>query len=227
LEKAQILHRLIQFGLHEDSIVKNHLSLLQIPGTLDHLEAYVKIAELEPETKSVIYSKTMAFSTVRLLIQTRVAERRLLLPLLQSLGQNKQRELLQNLLELSKRDGISIQNILEAEDAQKITEDQNLSSLQKADEIRNLIQRKRYPTFTAWENTFKSQKKDLDWPEDIKIEPSPFFEGETFTVQFAFKDLDEYRIKMAKLNQAATDGKISQLLTSASQKKSSPSKKDE
>ncbi|MGB3863506.1 MAG: ParB N-terminal domain-containing protein [Candidatus Aminicenantaceae bacterium] len=221
LEKAQILSRLIQLGIPEKGVVKDHLFRLEIPQTLNHLDTYLRIAALDPETKAAIHSKNMVFPVVQLLTEYSEEERRLLLFFLHPLGQNKRRELLQNLLEIAKRDRIPIQNILTGEDVHGIASDQNLSPLQKAEEIRNLIQRKRYPTLSTWKDMFKSHKKDLEWPNDIKIEPSPFFEGEEFTVHFTFKDLDEYRKKLTKLNQMASDEKISRLL------KFSPEKKDE
>lgn len=221
LEKARILSRLIQLGIPEYDVVKDYLFRLEIPQTLNHLDTYLRIAALDPETKAAIHSKNMVFPVVQLLTGYSEEERHLLLFFLHPLGQNKQRELLQNLLEIAKRDRISVQNVLTGEDVKRIASDQNLSPLQKAEEIRNLIQKKRYPTLSTWKDTFKSQKKDLEWPNDIKIEPSPFFEGEEFTVHFTFKDLDEYRKKLTKLNQLASDEKILQLL------KFSPEKKDE
>lgn len=221
LEKAQILRRLIQLGVPENAVVKDYLSPLGIPKTLNHLDIYLCISALDSETKAVIHSKNMAFPVVKLLIEYSEEERQLLLSFLHPLGQNKQRELLQNLLELSKRDRRSVQDILSGWETQKISADQNLSPHQKAEKIRNLIQRQRYPALSTWKDAFESQKKDLEWPDDIKIEPSPFFEGQEFSVQFTFKDFDEYRKKLNKLNQVASEEKISQLL------KSSPKKKDE
>jgi hypothetical protein len=218
LEKAQILNRLIQLGVPEDAVVKDHLSLLKIPQTLNQLHTYLRIAALDPETKEVIHAKNMVYPVVQLLTDYCEEDRQILLSFLYPLGQNKQKELLQNLLEITKRDRISVQNILTGEDAQNITSDQNLSPHQKAENIRNLVQRKRYPTLATWKDTFKSKKKELSWPDDIKIEPSPFFEGEDFEVRFSFKDFDEYGKKLTKLNDLASDEKISALLKSSPEK---------
>jgi hypothetical protein len=221
LEKAQILSRLVQLGIPEEGLVKNQLSLLEIPQTFNHLDIYLRIAALDPETKAAIHSKNMAFPVVKLLTEFSEEDRRILLSFLQPLGQNKQKELLEDLLEISKKDCIPVQNILTGVDIQRTASDPNLSLLQITEEIRNIVHRQRYPTLSIWKDTFKSRKKELKWPHDIKIEPSPFFEGEEFTVQFTFKDLYEYRTKLIKLNELASDEKISRLL------KSSPKKKDE
>jgi ParB-like chromosome segregation protein Spo0J len=221
LEKAQILSRLIQLGVPKDAVVKDHLSRLQIPQTLNHLDTYLRIAALDPETKDVIHSKNMPFPVVELLTDYSEEERQVLLPFLNPLGQNKQRELLQNLMEITKRDRISVQKIFAGEEARKTRADKNLSPLQKAEEMRSQIQRKRYPTLSIWRDTFKSEKKELEWPDDIKIEPSSFFEGQEFTVQFSFKNLEEYRKKLTKLERVASEKKVSRLL------KFAPKKKDE
>jgi hypothetical protein len=212
LEKAQILHRLNQLGVPPSTVVKGHLSRLEIPQTLNHLEVYLHIAALDPETKKVIHSKNMGYPIVALLTEYSEADRHLLLPLLLPLGQNKQKELLQNLLEISKRDHIPVQNLLSTEVIQRITSNPNFTPIQKATEIRNHFQKQRYPTLAGWENSFQTEKKNLAWPDDIKIEPSPFFEGEEFTVRFTFKDFNEFKTKLAKLNDLASSTEISQLL---------------
>ncbi|MGD9346756.1 MAG: ParB N-terminal domain-containing protein [Candidatus Aminicenantes bacterium] len=220
LEKARILSRLMHLGLSEREIVNDHLSLLDIPQTPKYLDAYLQIAALDTETKAVIHSKNMTYPVVELLTEYSEEERRLLMPLLLSLGQNKQKDLLRNLLEISKRDRNPVKNILKGADIQKATKDQNFSALQKADTIRSLIYKQRYPTLAAWTEAFAFQKKNLEWPDGIKIEPSPFFEGEVFKVWFAFKDVEEFQTKLAQLNELVSDEKIARLL------KSSP-KKDE
>lgn len=212
LEKAQILNRLIQLHVPENVLVKDDLPQLDIPPTLHHLDTHLRIAALDSETQALIHAKGMGVPAVQLLTELSEEERRLLMPFLKPLGQNKLREFLQNLLEISKRDRIPIKNFLAGNDIQKTVADQNLSPLQKAEEIRNQIQKQRYPNLSAWKETFASRKKDLDWPDDIRIEPSPFFEGDDFSVQFTFKDIDEYTTRLAQLNELASDAKVSQML---------------
>lgn len=218
LEKARILIRLVQFGVSENDIIKHDLPLLEIPQTIHYLDKYLLIAALDPETKSIIHSKNMGFPVAQLLTKYGEEERRLLIPFLHALGQNKQRELLQNLLEISKRDHIPIQSILAGQEIQRTAMAHNLSPLQKAEEIRKQIHKKRYPALSSWVDSFKSRKRGLDWPDDIKIEPSPFFEKEEFEAQFTFKDFDEYRTKLTQLNELASEGKVSQLLEFFSKK---------
>ena len=92
LEKAQLLNRLIQLGVPRDAVVKDYLSRLQIPQTLSHLDTYLRIAALDPETKEVVHSKNMPFPVVELLIDYSEKERKILLPFLIPLGQNPQED---------------------------------------------------------------------------------------------------------------------------------------
>ncbi len=215
LEKAEIVKRLIRFGVSEKVVVRDYLSLLAIPQTMNHLDTYLRIVSLEPETKEFVHEKGVGFPVLKLLVFYSEEERRILLPLLRPLGQNKQQDLLRNLLEISKRDGIPARDVLGAEDIQEISAKENLSPLQIAEQIRNLVLRKRYPTLFAWKDAFETQKKALGWPVDIRIEPSPNFEDEEFTVHFSFKTFDEYMERLAKLNVFASQEKIVPLLRSS------------
>jgi ParB-like chromosome segregation protein Spo0J len=215
LEKAEIVKRLIRFGVSEKVVVRDYLPLLVIPQTMNHLDIYLRIVALEPKTKRFVHEKGVGFPILQLLVDYNEEERRILLPLLRPLGQNKQKDLLQNLLEISKRDGIPARNILRAGDIQEISARENLSPMQIAEQIRNLVLRRRYPTLFAWKEVFETQKKAMEWPKDIKIEPSPNFEDEEFTVHFSFKTFNEYMEKLVKLDLLASQEKIVSLLRSS------------
>jgi len=218
LEKAQILTRLIQVGIPESEVVKGYLTLLDIPRTPNHLDTFLHIAALDAETKEFIHSKNTIYPVAELLTEYSEEQRRLLLPFLHPLGQNKQKELLRNLLEISKRDRNPIENILKDAQIQKVSQDPNLSPLQKADAVRTLVYRRRYPTVSAWTDSFRSSKKDLEWPDGIQIEPSPFFEGEEVEVRFAFKNIDEFKGKLNKINELSSNETIAKLLQASPKK---------
>lgn len=218
LEKARILERLIHFGIPENLVVRDYLPLLAIPQTINHLDIYLRIDSLDPETKVFVHEKNMTFPVLRILVEFSEEERGRLLPLLRPLGQNKQKDLLQNLLESARRDGLPALDLLKAKDIQEIAAAENLSPLQIAERIQNLIFRKRYPTVSKWKDAFESHKKEMGWPEEIKIEPSPNFEDDRLTICFSFQDLDEYAERVAQLNDLGSRKKILRLFQSSPEK---------
>ncbi len=201
LEKAEILTRLKRFGEDEKRIIQHYLPLLDIPATLPYLDTYLAFSQFEPEVKKAIHEKNMSFLSVKPLVEFSSQERKQLLPLLLPLGQNKRRELLEDILEVSRKRDTPVQKILLSSEFQTIQESEALTPLQKADSIRLLLRKKRYPELSSMQDSFESLLRKIDWPEEIAISPSPFFEEEDFTVRFTFKSGEQLKAGLLKLEE--------------------------
>ena len=106
LESAEILKKLKGFGVEEQTLLENYLPLFGIPQTLSYLDAYLTTAEFEIVTKEFIHIKKPSFAVIQYLTELNKEERGALIPHLKYLSQNKQKELLELLLEISKRDNV-------------------------------------------------------------------------------------------------------------------------
>jgi len=188
LEKAEILASLKRLGEDEKRIIQHYLPLLDIPATLSHLDSYLSFSQFEPEVKKAIHEKNMSFLSVKPLVELSSQERERLLPLLLPLGQNKRRELLEDILEVSRMNNTPVQKTLLSPEIQAVQESETLTLLQKADRTLLLLRKKRYPALSSMQDSFESLLRKMDWPEEIRISPSPFFEEEDFTVRFSFKN---------------------------------------
>ncbi len=204
LEKAKILRKLKKLGEKEQKIIRHYFPLLNIPQTSYHLDLYLAISRFSKDVKSFIHQKNMSLASIEVFAEFNSRERKLLLPLLQPLGQNKRQELLEDLHEISLRDGVSAQEILTSEGMGKILHSEKFSFLQKSDRIRQWLRRKRYPRLSSHKEALKLALRKSKWPEDISIEPSPFFEEEALTVRFRFKDKEELRSLLARLQQISS-----------------------
>ncbi|MFQ6109523.1 MAG: ParB/RepB/Spo0J family partition protein [Candidatus Aminicenantales bacterium] len=211
LEKAEILRKLERLGEEEGRIIRNYLPLLDIPQTVYYLELYLKISRLESQTKAFIHEKKMPPPNVEWLVRFKRRERELLLPLLRPLGQNKQKEVLEDLWHVSLREGIPAERILKSEQVMTILESERLSPLQKSDRLRQVLRRRRYPQLTSWEKAFQNSLEKAGWPEEISIEHAPFFEEEEMTVRFRFRDEEEFRSCVQRLQKVASRGEFSRL----------------
>ena len=204
MEKAEILAKLKRFGEDEERIIRHYLPLLDIPQTLSQLDDYTALAKFDPDVKKVIIEKNMSFPSLKLLLQFTRQDQKRLLPLISPLGQNKRREILEDVLEISKRNDIPVQRLFLSEEIQAILTDSSLSSVQKADRVRLLLRKRRYPTFSSWTDSFDSVLKTLGWPKDITVLPSPFFEEEHFTVQFTFENLKQFKANLSRLEELSS-----------------------
>jgi ParB family chromosome partitioning protein len=199
LEKAEILARLKRFGEDERRIIRHFMPLLDIPATLASLDTYLAFSQFEPELKKAVHERNMSFPSVKPLIEFSSRQRKQLLPLLLPLGQNKRRELLEDILEVSRKNDTPVHKILLSPEIQAVQESETLTSLQKADSIRLLLRKKRYPALSSMQDSFESLLRKIDWPEEIMISPSPFFEEEDFTVRLTFKNEEQLKAGLLKL----------------------------
>ena len=211
LEKAEILSRLKKFDEDKKKIIRHFMPLLNIPSTLSHYESFLAFSQFEAEVKRIIYEKNMPFSSAKLLAGFAPQERRLLLPLLSPLGQNKVKEILEDLKEISKKNDIPAKKILSSKEIQDIMGSERLSLLQKADKIRLFLKRRRYPTLSSWKESFDSLLKKLQWPKNIMVKPSPFFEEENFSINFAFGNSEELKTNLLKLQKLASKEEFSKI----------------
>jgi hypothetical protein len=216
LEKAVILQKLKSFGLSEMILLDTYCPLFGIPQTLSHLDAYLVMAEFDSETKDFIHTKNVSYPVIPLLMELNNEERSALLPHLKHLGQNKQKEFLEFLLETSKRDNISVLEILASGALANAINSTSLSPFQKADKIRLLLKKRRYPSLSAQKDAFESSLKKIDWPRDIAIDHSPFFEGEDISIRFTFTNSIEFKEKVQRLQTIASANRIAELLKSLS-----------
>jgi hypothetical protein len=106
-------------------------------------------------------------------------------------GLNTQREILQLVLEIARRDGIPLREVvadpllLAAMD----TAGNDPNRVTRA--VRRFLRRRRFPTIDAAERNFERLRRNLPLGDGLKIEPPRDFEGTQFHLGFSFETLEE------------------------------------
>ena len=208
LERAEIVCRLKGFVEDERQLVKEYLPLLRISPTLPYLDLYTKISQLEPSWKKVIHDKKMSLFSVELLTDFDASERDLLMPLILPLSQNKQRQVLGDLIQISRKEEISLKKILEAQRIQSVLRSEKLTPLQKAERVRLLLRKQRYPSLSAWKESFNASLKRAGLSKEVTLESSSFFENGEFMVSFSLRDKEEFSKRLAKLQKLISDEEL-------------------
>jgi ParB family chromosome partitioning protein len=204
IEKAEIIRRLKGFGVEKNQIIRNYLPLLDIPADSSVYEMYLSLAGFDSELKKFVYEKGVPFSILQTWTELKPEARRLVMPILMPLGQNKQKEILEDLQEISQRENIAAEDILKTVEILNVQSSENLSPLQKADKIRALLRKRRYPSFSSWKESFDSTLRKMHWPKEIALKHSPFFEDEDISVTFSFKNKKEFEENILKLKRMAS-----------------------
>jgi len=211
LEKAEIIKKLKGFGEEERKIIRFYLPLLGLPAANYYFKIYLKFSDFEPEFKVFIHEKNMSFHCLELSANFDSWERKLLIPWLRVVGHNKQKEILEYLHEISVRDGLIAKHLLNSKEIKEIANSKNLSPLQKANKLRLFLRKKRYPKLHSLQLAFNSWLKKISWPKQVEIDHTPYFESDELKVNFKFKNKQEFKNNLLKLQKVVNQEKFSEI----------------
>jgi hypothetical protein len=213
LEKAEIVARLDAFGMAGSKIMKDILPLLQIPPTAFYLDSFLSISRLDSIAKKAIAAKNLPFPIARMLAEFQTEDLEKIIPLLLPLGQNKQREVLEDLLEISKRKNIFPRHILETPGIRAVLQSSKWPPVQKSERVRLALRRERFPHLTAWEESFQSALRELGWPRGISLEPAAYFETDDMEASFRFKGEKEFQARLRQLLDVSSRQEFQKIFT--------------
>jgi hypothetical protein len=107
------------------------------------------------------------------------------------LGLNRQRELLDWLTSISRRENVPLRKLLDEEPIVEVIQNPDLDRKQKGHLLRHYFRRRRYPAMVDIETRFHKAIKSLHLGNGIRLEPPPYFEGTTYSLRIDFNDPDE------------------------------------
>jgi len=109
------------------------------------------------------------------------------------------KELSEHILDISKRDGISAKQIINAGSVKQITI-MTCSRKIKIEKIRRLLRTKRYPSLTAKENELKTALKKLALPQNMALRYPENFEGKKVSLTVRFESVAELLKAIAEID---------------------------
>lgn len=175
-DKVQLARTSSSLGLPDNlSLIKKIIRISYLPEIIQNAvsEGWISLAmamELDNiEKEAAVYTATLFRS-----LKT---------------GLNKQREIVTNLLEIAKREEITIKDIVDDEHFQGIVNDPDSDTAKKSHSVRNYLKERRFPEISKAEKKFRSRLKTLKLNNHMKLIPPKSFEGEYFELNFRFKDL--------------------------------------
>jgi len=208
VEKAQILEKLFSFGVAEREVIDRYLPLVGLQPNVRILKQVIGLVGLERGLREYLARENLSLSTSILFSSLDQEGQEAILPLLEALrpGENRVKEIITFLREISLRDGVSVSFLLASEEIGKIFDDQETPRPQRIEQLRRIFKEMRFPQLTAMEGKFTDYKRSLSLPPQISFHPPPFFEGEEFRMELRFKDFATFRKLVTRLHQIAEGG---------------------
>lgn len=214
IEKATVLHKLINlFQLPADEVMQEFFPLLDLGPTRLVLERYLKLARLENNIKIAVAENFIATEIATDLLERSPAERQSVFNLFQQLklGKNRQKEFLRLLVEISAISNRSIDLVLQNNKIQDVLVNDKITSPRKTEHIKEILKKIRYPLFASTEEKFHKIKNDLKLPPNIILRPPAFFEGDSYSIEFSFKNQKEFKKLIGILGSIADQNKLTKL----------------
>jgi len=215
VEKAIALDKLIRlFQIDPAAVIKTFLPLFNLEPNEKILNTYLSLAQMEDEIKTYVLKEEVSRSNIRrlsgLTSDNRMAVLSLISPL--KLSENRLRETLTLLEEISRRNQCEGKNIVQRPEIQTILSQKELTPSQKTERIKKVLTDLRYPKLNQMEKAFEKKRKDLNLPSNISLHHPPFFEGKRLKVEFQFESVQEYRSTVSSLSLLADKKEFGEML---------------
>jgi len=202
VEKGLVLGKLLDhFRLSRKEVIRTAMPLLGLEPSEKILSGFLLLNGFPTPLKRYLLSHGASLATVSLLGRFTGEEQESLAGFLAPLrlGENVLREILTFMWEISRRDGVRVDEVISGEEMRRLLSDGRLSGPQRIEAIRRVLREKRYPRLSALEETFRSARKRMRLSPKILLKPPPFFEGNRFRIEIGFETLEEYRAALSEL----------------------------
>jgi ParB family chromosome partitioning protein len=219
VEKAIALDKLIhRFQIDPAAIIKTFLPFFSLDSNEKILNTYLSLAQMEDEIKTYVLKEEVSRSNIRRLStltpDNRMAVLSLISPL--KLGENRLRETLTLLEEVSRRNQCEGKDIIRRPEIQTVLSQKELTPSQKTERIKKVLTDLRYPKLIQLEKAFEKKRKDLNLPSNISLLHPPFFEGKRLKIEFQFETTEEYRTIVESLSSLPDKKEFEEIIRSVS-----------
>ena len=204
VEKAIALDKLIhRFQIHRAVVINTFLPFFSLEPNEKILSTFLSLARMEDEIKTYVLKQEVSRANIRRLSALTPDDRMALFSLISplKLGENRLRELLTLLEEISRRIHARLKEIAGQPEIQAILSQKELTPSQKTERVKKVLTGLRYPELNQLEKTFERKRKDLNLPPNVSLHHPPFFEGKGLKIEFQFESMEEYRRALSTLSQ--------------------------
>jgi hypothetical protein len=196
VEKAIALDKLIhRFQVDPTVVIQTYLPLFSLEPNEKILNTYLSLARMEDEVKRYVLKEEVSRSNIRILSHFTSEDRMALLSLFSSLklSENRLREMLTLLEEISRRDRLMVKEIIRRPEIGTILSQKELTPSQRTERVKEVLIDLRYPRMRQMEMGFEKKRKDLNLPSGVSLHHPPFFEGKGLRIEFQFETMEEYQ----------------------------------
>ncbi len=178
-----------------------------LPDSGKALKLILPIATMPDTLQQAIVEGSVALPVAHRINNMEANDRRAMIDLLRKIttGLNIQRELVETLTEIAKRDDLPIHTLVAQSCVSDILAREALSTPQKAHQLRHFFKTQRFPALMQAQQSYNQAVGKLHLPPCIQVQPPPFFEGKTYQVILKVESREQVRALQSELQKLASE----------------------
>jgi ParB/RepB/Spo0J family partition protein len=204
-EKATALQKLANiYAVAEDELVKKYLPMMREEPSYKVLHQLLALEQCSTPMKELIVVRDYALSTAARIAEFSPATQEALLSVLRPLRATtaKLNELLTMIREISARDAITVEDVLQRYQLLSVVADPGVAPAAKLAALRQTLRGVRLPTLAKKQEQFAGLLQDLQLPTQAKLTTDPFFEESKFKLECKFSGADELEAVFSNIQKA-------------------------
>ena len=205
VERAAALAKLQQFySMNEEDLVKQFLPLMGDDPSYKILHQLLTLDQLTEPMKHHVVMSDLALSSAARIAEFSASTQQALLGVLSHIkpSTNKLNELLTLIREIAARDGLTVEDILQRYQLLQIVADSSTPPAAKALALKKTLQGVKFPQLGEKQKRLTELIQNLELPDAARLVSDPYFEKQTFKLEYQFDQPEELTELVSKIQDA-------------------------
>lgn len=203
-EPVEIGRALSRFARHwpADRVVAEILPLFGLKPRFELFENYTRLADLPASLQKALMEGRTNEKIAFRFQDFPQDEREPLFALFEQLelSVSLQREALEMIYEIGKRERIEFRRVREEMESHLRDQGEGSIARARADAARRWLHARRFPKLDAREQQFAADLAALALPSEVALKPPPYFEGRQFSLEIQFRKADQLLFLLERLS---------------------------
>jgi len=205
IEMSSALVKLQQFySMNEDNLVKQFLPLMGQDPSYKILHQLLSLGQLTEPMKHHIVMTDLALSSAARIAEFSPATQQALLGVLAHIrpSTSKLNELLTLIREIAARDGLTVEDILQRYQLLQVVADTTTPATAKVAALKQALRGVKLPQLNQRQKRLAELIQGLELPNAARLVADPYFENQTFKLEYQFKQPEELNELVSRIQDA-------------------------
>ncbi len=215
LSQAELIRsiKLLNKFMDEKQIADKAAAIFNMELNVIFIKDLLNIANLPEPALELIHKGNISFKTAKRMQFFQQETIKSFLKIFSKIkaSNNKQLEIIQYIVEISKRDAVNIEVFFQNHEIQKIILNEKSEPLLKTKLLREYLYKLRFPTIFKIRQKVQRKINNLKLGNNIKFVPPENFESQNYSISFNAKNYIEFKANVKTLNNVLEKQKLKEV----------------